>query len=257
MKATCKRAVLNLVLTALLAALPAHARAQERETPKDQETRLMLFAANNGDFDAAVMQKAKTLFATQIDDCKTPGRPVRQLPTAYGELSFPPAPEGKYPYPTRGTWAEHVKTQGCGQVWTINMLAVARDGAAPLLLALLPGDTRNDPATQSGTEKIGASAIKKADAESCAADAVARYTRFLGYKHGTSAPNGTDGNEGWFEEWTYRFCQQTLPVQMAFLPNAKGSYDIKARVVPATAPDAPATKPLPPATSAPQGTSEQ
>ncbi len=123
------------------------------------------------------------------------------------------------------------------------MLTVAKAGAAPILLGLLPGDTLTDPATQSTAERTGAREIKKADAQTCAADAKARYTTFLGYRQANGTLSKTDARLGWFEEWTYNFCQKTIPVQMAFIPNTKGGIDVKARIVPAVAAAIPAAKP--------------
>ncbi|NBX66053.1 MAG: hypothetical protein EBQ96_03550 [Proteobacteria bacterium] len=240
MRLTYKAGLFVLAL-GLIALGPLH--AQENEGT-DSTTRLMQFAANNVDFDKTVEARALELFTKQITACATPEKAVRQLPRTYGELQFPKDPKGQFPYPTQGVWSEHVKIKGCGRIWSINMLAVARDtGKAPLLLALMPGDTLADPAVQKTTERIGATAIKKADAESCADDAFATYSKIIGYLMADGTLTKKDAGHGWFEEWTYKFCQKDVPVQVAFTPNG-GGYDIKARIVPSAMPKVPTQKPV-------------
>jgi hypothetical protein len=149
----------------------------------------------------------------------------------------------KFPYPDNGLWAEHVKIRGCGKVWQINMLAVSqREGKAPLLLALLPGDTLSDPGSQGSTIRMAATAIRKADA-TCADDAKPDYTRILGYRQTDGSIGKTDGGQGWFEEWIFKFCGKSLPVQVAFLPDGAGGYDIKTRIVGTASAAAPPAKP--------------
>lgn len=226
------------------AGLPCMAQS---ESGADSTTRLMQFAANNAEFDATVEARATELFKTQITACAVPEKAVRQLPSIYGEVYFPADPKGEFPYPERGVWAEHVKVKGCGRIWTVNMLAVARDTEEgqkpPMLLALMPGDTLGDPAVQRSAERIGATAVKKADAETCADDPYATYTKILGFLQDDGTLGKTDAGKGWFEEWTYRFCQRDIPVQMAYTANGKGGYDIKARIVPTSMPNVPTQKP--------------
>lgn len=233
-----------LTLIALLALWTVSVHAQDEATSTGSNKALMQFAANNAAFDAKVEDMGKTLYRKQILTCPALDRAVRQLPTPYGNLSFPNKPN--FPAPDQGIWAEHVKVLGCGKLWQINMLAIGRreEGADPLLMALLPGETLADPGSQRTTERMGATAIKKADS-SCADDPKASYTRLLGYKQLDGTIRKNDAGEGWFEEWTYRFCQKTIPVQMAFVPDGSGGYEIKARVAGGTAPKTPETKPAP------------
>lgn len=221
--------------------MPVHA---QEEAGAASTTRLMQFAANNTDFDETVETRAKELFTKQITACGTPEKAVRQLPRVYGEIQFPPDPKGQFPYPTHGVWSEHVKIKGCNRIWNINMLAVALEsGKPPLLLALMPGDTLADPAVQKTTERIGSTAIKKADAESCADDPYATYSRMLGYLQADGKVGKPNAQLGWFEEWTYKFCQKDIPVQVAYTPK-NGGYDIKARIVPTAMPQVPTQKPV-------------
>lgn len=245
MRLTYKAGLLTLAMTlAMTLAVQPLAHAQE-DTETNSTTRLMQFAANNADFDKTVEAQAQTLFAKQIPSCAKPEKAVRQLPRSYGNLQFPPDPKGLFPYPAHGVWSEHVKIKGCNAIWSINMLAVGKEGGkAPLLLALMPGDTLADPAVQKTTERIGATAIKKADADTCADDPYATYSKIIGYLQAGGQLAKTDAGNGWFEEWTYKFCQKDIPVQVAFTPNGSGGYDIKARVVPAAMPKVPAQKPV-------------
>gem|GEM_PF-2560801 len=235
------KARLSIVLAACLLAWPAMAQDSENE----QNTRLMQFAANNEAFDGRVEETARDLFKRMIPDCAAIEQTVRQLPTRFGRMTFPKATvENRFPTPVYGVWAEHVKIKACNKIWAINMLGVSRTKGEPLLLALLPGDTLADPAAQHDAERVGSITIKKADSESCADDPHPSYTRMLGYKQADGTVGKMNAMQGWFEEWDYRFCQKTVPVQMAFLPNAKGTYDIKARVVPQTTPKTPEVKPV-------------
>lgn len=234
------KAGLLIVLTACLLAQPAMAQDSEN----DQNTHLMQFAANNEAFDGRVEDTARDLFKRMIPDCGAIEQTVRQLPTRFGRMTFPKATvENRFPPPVYGVWAEHVKIKACNKIWTINMLGVSRTHGEPLLLAILPGDTLADPAAQHDAERVGSITIKKADSESCADDPHPTYTRMLGYKQADGTVGKMNAMQGWFEEWDYRFCQKTVSVQMAFLPNAKGTYDIKARVVPAATTKTPETKP--------------
>ncbi|MCB1537408.1 MAG: hypothetical protein H6865_08485 [Rhodospirillales bacterium] len=229
------------------ASLPARA-----ESADDNRTRLMQFAANNTQFDTQVTQAARFLYRRQIDECQNLEQVVRQLPTAYGFQTYPPvATEQSFPAPEGGVWAEHVRIRGCGKVWQVNMLGVGRGGGfKPLLLALLPGETLSDPASQRNAEHIGALAIARTDA-SCADTAHAGYTRLLGYRNADGTLGKTNSSHGWFEEWTYDFCNRDVPVQVAFLPNDTDGYDIKTRVVGEAPPAVPQPKPIAPKAPAP------
>ncbi|MBU6235997.1 MAG: hypothetical protein KGQ41_09145 [Alphaproteobacteria bacterium] len=242
MLTTYKTILLGLSLGIALLACP-HARAQEQDATEEQTKRLLQFAANNTEFDEKVEAQAKDLFKEQITSCKSPEKAVRQLPRLYGQIQFPADPNNQFPPPTYGVWSEHVKIKGCGKIWDINMLGVARQKGMPMLLALLPGQTLSDPAIQRNAERVGATTVKKADAESCAADANANYTVFLGYRTPEGGITKTDAGQGWFEEWTYDFCQQSIPVQMVYMPNGKNGFDIKARIVPSAMPKVPLPKP--------------
>lgn len=229
-----------LTLIAFLSLWTISSHAQEIQGDTAPNKALLQFAANNAAFDARVEDTGKTLYRRQISACTTMDRAVRQLPTPYSTLSFPNQPN--FPAPNKGIWAEHVKVLGCGRLWQINMLAVGRDNDQPMLMALLPGETLSDPGSQRSTERMGATAIKKADS-SCADDPKASYTRMLGYKQLDNTIRKTDAGEGWFEEWTYRFCQKAVAVQMAFVPDGSGGFEIKARVAGAPGPQTPQTKP--------------
>lgn len=246
MRSTYKALTLSISLLTALAALPAQANDA-----------LMRFAANNEAFDQRVTDAAKDFFRRQIEICReTPDRAVRQLPTGYGNITFPPA-ANSFPAPTSGLWAEHVKLRACNKIWQINILAIGQNNTNPLLLNLLPGDTNADPASQRSAERIGAAAIKKADQDSCADNPTAMNTHTLGYKQADGTVGKTDAQQGWFEQWDYKFCQKTVPVQLAFTPDGSGGYDIKARLAsPSTTPQPaakPVTVPAPAAAASPAG----
>jgi len=214
--------LLAVPLFAALCAGPAQAQDAQTKT-------LMQFAANNAGFDKKVEETGRILYRQQIENCSTVDRAVRQLPTPYGNLRYPPDVPG-FPAPVHGLWAEHVKILGCGKLWQVNMLAIGREEKdGPMLMALLPGETKADPGTQRTAERMGATTIRKADS-SCADDPLATYTRLLGYKQLDGSVGKKDAKEGWFEEWTYRFCQKTIPIQMAFVPDGRDGYEIKARL---------------------------
>lgn len=217
-----------LTLIAVLALWTVTAHAQDPNEGTKENKGLLSFAANNSEFDNRVEELGRTLYRKQIVTCTVLDRAVRQLPTSYSLLTFPNEPN--FPAPSRGIWAEHVKVLGCGKLWQINMLAVGRtEKGGPLLMAMLPGETRADPGSQRATERMGATAIKKSD-NSCADDPKATYTRLLGYRQIDGTIGKTEAGEGWFEEWTYKFCQKVVPVQMAFVPDGSGGFEIKARV---------------------------
>lgn len=235
MRNTYKAFLLLLVLWAA----PAGAADSQHEA-------LLQFAANNAGFDAKVEETGRALFRQQIEGCKTIDRAVRQLPRPYGSLTYPPEVPG-FPAPIHGLWSEHVKILGCGKLWQVNMLAIGRkEREGPMLMALLPGDTLSDPGSQRNAERMGATAIRKADA-SCADTPKANYTRLLGYRQPDGSVAKKDAGEGWFEEWTYRFCQKIVPVQMAFTPDGSGGFEIKARLAQTTPPATPVAKPSNPA----------
>lgn len=250
MRLTYKAGLSLSLIGVLLAGMLGGAHAQD-STGEDRLTaskrNLMVFAANNARFDQRVESEARILFRRQFPECTNVDQLVRQLPVPYGILVFQENKDNTFPPPRTGLWAEHVKMRGCNKIWQINMLAVARnDATQPMLLALLPGDTLADPSAQRGAERIGATAIRKSDA-SCSDDARARNTRMLGFKQADGSVGKTDVKEGWFEEWTYDFCQKQVPAQLAFIPDGSGGYDIKARMIGAAAPVAPAQKPATPA----------
>lgn len=236
---------LSVWALALLLLAP-QAQAQQQPADEAQVVRLMEFAANNAEFDAMVEKRAEEIFKAQIQSCKTPEKAVRQLPVPYGTLVFPDRTGTSFPPPTNGVWVEHVKIRGCGQIWSINMLAVGRESEMPTLLALLAGETLSDPATQRDAERIGITTIKKMDAESCADQTRVNYTKFLGFRQADGSLGKTNSGGGWFEEWIFDYCRRQIPVQMAYLPNGKGGFDVKARIVPDTMPTLPATKPASP-----------
>ncbi len=198
---------------------------------------LMQFAANNDEFDRTLTDLARVVYRRQIPECQAFDQVVRQLPTPYGGLTFPLAkPTNKFPAPLNGLWVEHMKIRGCGKVYQINLLAIARnEGKAPLTLAILPGETLSDPGQQGSVLRMSSQAIRKANA-TCSDDPAPTYTRMIGYRQVDGGIGNTDARMGWFEEWTFAFCQKKVPVQVAFMPNGNGGYDIKTRVVGADAP---------------------
>lgn len=251
MRSTYKAGV-SILLAACLLAGSTH--AQEEQADDSQKARLLKFAANNSTFDSAVETLGRDLYRRQIESCTSIDQAVRQLPTPYGALEFRADINGQFPPPTSGLWAEHVKILGCGRVYQMNMLAVARPGKQPMLLALLPGETLSDPSAQRNAERIGAITVKKAD-DTCSDEARVGNTKLIGFKQSDGSLGKTDVQQGWFEEWTYRFCQKDVPVQMAFMPNDKGGFDIKARVAASgTQPAVPAPKPDAAAVAAPAET---
>ncbi len=234
----------------------ADALAQDDDTPaqvpapssQEDEARqtsyLMQFAANNAVFDQKVERTAQDLFKLQISECPTPEKAVRQLPTRYGRIDFPPTTQdNRFPYPQYGVWQEHVKIRACDKLWTINMLAIARDGQDPLLLATLPGETLADPSAMHDTVRMGEVNIKKAASFPCQNPPQIAYTRMLGYRQPDGKLGGTNTGKGWFEEWEYHYCGNIVPLQILFTPNDKGSVDIKTRVVPSAMPKVPVQKP--------------
>lgn len=241
MRMSYKAGVLFFAAALFVAAPPARAEGAE---DTEQTTRLMQFAANNSDFDKIVEDAAERNFKLQISDCAAPEKAVRQLPVQYGKIEFPYENANTFPPPVGGIWAEHVKVRGCGKVWDINMLAVAMPNKTPRLLALLPGNTQADPSVQRAAEKIAAVTIKKTTENVCADTPKSSYTKVIGYKQADGTVGSKNANAGWFEEWTFRYCQKTVPVQMAFIPNETGSYDIKARIVPSAQPKVPESKPV-------------
>jgi hypothetical protein len=235
-----------LTVLALLLSLPAYA-----QEPASDGQSLLAFAANNTAFDNRVEMQAKHIFPRFFAGCTSINQAVRQLPTAYGAISFPlPSQMNRFPAPNDGIWAEHVKIRACDKVRQINMLAVSRRDGEPVLLTLLPGETRADPAIQREAERIGATTITKADGETCSDTPVAFNTRILGYAQagGVAGLAKQDTGNGWFEEWSYRFCQKDVAVQMAFMPNDMGAFDVKARMP--EAPAAPKAEAKPDATEA-------
>jgi len=110
------------------------------------------------------------------------------------------------------------------------MLTAARRNAMPVLLGILPGDTLSDPASQRDAERVGSMTIKRADT-TCAADAQAVNTRLIGFLQDDKTVSRKRANNGWFEEWAFDFCHRTVPLQMAFMPNESGGYDIRARLI--------------------------
>ncbi|HEY8964420.1 MAG TPA: hypothetical protein VIN59_08180, partial [Alphaproteobacteria bacterium] len=162
-----------MALIFLSSALPAMAQ----EAPQNKA--LMQFAANNLSFDKAVDTKAKSIFMRQFPGCAQVLQIVRQLPLALGELTFPAGnADEKFPAPTTGLWTEHVKIRGCDKVRQVNLLASGQQDGTVVLLALLPGETRADPAIQRDAERIGATSITKADA-TCSDAPNVLNTRFL------------------------------------------------------------------------------
>jgi hypothetical protein len=253
------KALLWVILLAFLAA-PVFAQVDTGKEEEDADKRaLMEFAANDLAFDKTVEAAARDLFVEQAENCKRENieQSVRQLPTPYGRLMFPPTKKGVFAAPWKGLWAEHVKMRACGRVWQTNMLAVARANDNPLLLALLPGDTIADPASQRTADRIAATALRKSDA-GCADDPKVLYTRIIGFKQADGSIGPANADLGWFEEWDYRFCQKRPQVQMAFVLNAAGSYDIKARLAapaaatPAPKPQTPVPEPAAETPAAPQ-----
>lgn len=230
------RFLLSIVML-LLVTLPVSAQdAGENQL-------LLKFAANNQAFDKNVNAQAKSLFLRQFPGCTAVTQIVRQLPDAYGTIVFPPATaKEKFPAPISGLWAEHVKIRACNKVYQVNLLATGQTDGTVVLLALLPGETRADPAIQRDAERIGAISITKADA-TCSDAPVASNTKFLSYRGADGNLSSTDVQQGWFEEWTYRFCQKDVPAQLAFLPNAEGGFDVKARPVGIATPQVPVSKP--------------
>lgn len=205
---------------------------------------LLRFAANNDLFDQRISETAKDFFRRQVDACPSaPDRAVRQLPKGFGTITFPSALENTFPAPVSGIWLEHVKLRACNKIWQVNMLAVARSSLPPLLFALLPGDTNADPSAQRSAERIGATAIKKAD-DSCADNPKAKNTQILGFKQADGSVGKTDAQQGWFEQWDYKYCQKSVPVQLAFTPDGSGGFEIKARLAAASETPQPGAKPL-------------
>lgn len=200
---------------------------------------LMQYAANNDAFDRLVTETAKTLYRRQVNECPTIEQAVRQLPTPYGALTFPATTYiVKFPPPLHGLWVEHIKIRGCGKLYQINILGIGRQsGQDPVILGLLPGETMSDPGQQGNVVRMASQTIRKANA-SCSDDPQPYYTRLIGYKQADGTIAKTESRLGWFEEWTFRFCQKTLPVQIAFLPDGRGGYDIKTRI-PDAAPASP------------------
>jgi hypothetical protein len=165
------------------------------------------------------------------------------MPTPYGTLQFPVSETNKFPAPEHGLWAEHVKLHACNRVWQVNMLAIAQKQANPLIFAMLPGETLAEPSAQQEAERVGNMSIRKTD-ESCASEARAFYTRFLGYRQADGTPGKANVQLGWFEEWQFKFCQKDILAQMAFLPRpGGGGYEIKTRLNNAANPGTPAAKP--------------
>ncbi len=246
-------AVWAVTALAVLTVTATPARAQEGAGMNTEKNRAQLvqFAANNMSFDTQVSTAARFMYRRQINSCNTIEQFVRQVPTPYGFIAFPAVETNdSFPIPASGIWAEHVKIRGCGKIWQINMLAVARNQKRPMLLALLPGDTLSDPSAQRSAEHIAAIAISRTDA-TCAATATPTYTRVLGFRQPNGTMDKTDASLGWYEEWTFDFCQKTATTQVVFMPDGSGGYDIKARVLGATPPQVPQSKPLTPATPAP------
>jgi len=230
----------------LMTTPPAQAQtvAPETAVTAEQNQRLMQFAANNDDFDKNVSVQARTSFLRQFPNCPSVDQVVRQLPQAYGELTFPGANNpGVFPPPTNGLWVEHVKIRACNKVRQINMLSAGQNDGTVVMLSLLPGETLADPAIQREAERIGATAITKADA-TCSDVPMAANTRVLGYKQANDTMGKTDANLGWFEEWDYHFCQKDVAVQMAFTPKDSGALDIKARPADVAVPQTPTSKPI-------------
>jgi len=119
--------------------------------------------------------------------------------------------------------------QACGKVQQVNMLAVARGSGYPVLLTTLPGTTYSDPSSQNDTEALVVNYLRKYDPK-CVAPPVFLNTYLAGFIQEDGKLGKTDVKKGWFEQWTYRFCNNIYPAQIAYLPNSSASYDIKVRI---------------------------
>jgi len=212
-----------IALVMIFFALPAGAQ----DTAQTQA--LLQFAANNARFDKTVSDRARTVFNRQFPGCGKIDRLVRQLPQALSPLTFPPAANtDKFPAPMQGLWIEHIKIRACSRVQQVNLLAAGKADGEVVMLPLLPGDTRADPAIQRESERIASAAVVKSDSD-CSDAPVIANTRFLSFKGTNETLSQTDTGQGWFEEWEYRFCQKMVTTQLAFTPNTEGAVQVKAR----------------------------
>lgn len=222
-----------LTLFALWLGTSAPTKAQESQDddmkPGVASPALLRFMANSQTFDDTVTEYAKKTFLQLNRGCQQVDKASRQLPYQYNAPVFAAPEPFDFAPPTSGQWLEHYTVTGCGKTMQINLLAVARNGTYPEVLATLPGTTRSDPSAQRDTEAVAALTLRKA-IQACMAEPTLLSADLLGYLDQNNQIQKKDAGRGWFEMWHFWYCDNPADVQVAFLPTAAGGYEIRARV---------------------------
>lgn len=122
-----------------------------------------------------------------------------------------------------GAWKEGVQVDGCGISGLFNVLTMARNGAPPLVGALLPGTTRAAMLLQRDSLPSARGAAVARLPRGCT-DVHVIDTKFEGFGEVASAdvPAGRDGRT-WRETWTLIGCGQQTTVSMQFIPDHTGT----------------------------------
>jgi len=156
-------------------------------------------------------------YVTSVPGCQkqtTGGTAVQVLaPPVFG-------PDGA---PTAGAWIERLTVEGCGTSGLLNVMTMTRAGAAPLVAALLPGDTHASPLLQRDALPSARNvAFGKMKGGCGALYVIDTHFESFGQPAMADLPAGRDART-WRETWTLMGCGQRTTVAVQFVPDRTGT----------------------------------
>lgn len=154
-----------------------------------------------------------------------------------GQVAQPPSFRGDI-HPIAGEWLDHVLVDRCGTRAMENMLVMAVDGAAPAIVALLPGATVTGPQLQHDATAIAfqsaAAQAKKSGNDVALCGQKPRLVVIDTQLDGVTSAAQTDAKGelvagAWDETWTVRACGQPVAVPLHFAANGAGGTNFTLR----------------------------
>lgn len=128
--------------------------------------------------------------------------------------------------PKSGVWTYRYRFVRCGKTIVYNALAIAKKGAAPKLMLMVPGYTRVSPTLLRDVIIGGVSAGAEMGAkDNKACKKVNVLDTAVTMKPTTLEEDGISYNGVWEELWTVQRCGEEISMNFCFVPTADGGTD--------------------------------
>lgn len=207
----------TLILLAVLAGLAGEGRAAEAPPGKTVFTPELTHYLASAEHEQAVLDAARRHNERLPDKC-----PSMAFSSTGLMAIFAPIRMGADARPVEGAWNEPVTASGCGSTKQFNVLTFVAPGQPIAEVALLPGDTKADPALQRDAlvNVYQGAALHAKDCQ----ELIVTGTKFEAWE-GEPVKNALHGPNArpWRETWTVWACRRVVDVPIHFVPDERGT----------------------------------